>query len=79
MLEDKTEKKTAVETEKTEKIDSNVFRLSPQKTLVDILQQDQITSLEADRLLTESDLPLYIEGNILYNELDEQTWKITDS
>lgn len=79
LLEDKTEKKTAVKTEKTEKIDSNVFRLSPQKTLVDILQQDQITSLEADRLLTESDLPLYIEGNILYNELDEQTWKIIDS
>lgn len=79
LLEDKTEKKIAVETEKTEKIDSNVFRLSSQKTLVDILQQDQITSLEADRLLTESDLPLYIEGNILYNELDEQTWKIIDS
>ena len=68
-----------METEKTEKIDSNVFRLSPQKTLVDILQQDQITSLEADRLLTESDLPLYREGNILYSELDEQTWKVTDS
>lgn len=79
MLEDKTEKKTAVETEKTEKADSNVFRLSPQKTLVDILQQDQITPLEADRLLTESDLPLYREGNILYSELDEQTWKVTDS
>lgn len=79
LLEDKTEKKTAVETEKTEKIDNNVFRLSPQKTLVDILQQDQITSLEADRLLTESDLPLYREGNILYSELDEQTWKVTDS
>lgn len=79
LLEDKTEKKTAVKTEKTEKIDSNVFRLPSQKTLVDILQQDQITPLEADRLLTESDLPLYREGNILYSELDEQTWKVTDS
>lgn len=79
MLEDKTEKKTVVKTEKTEKIDNNVFRLSPQKTLVDILQQDQITPLEVDRLLTESDLPLYREGNILYSELDEQTWEIIDS
>lgn len=79
MLEDKTEKKTVVKTEKTEKIDSDVFRLPSQKTLVDILQQDQITSLEVDRLLTESDLPLYREGNILYSELDEQTWKVTDS
>lgn len=79
MLEDKTEKKTVVKTEKTEKIDNNVFRLPPQKTLVDILQQDQITPLEVDRLLTESDLPLYREGNILYSELDEQTWEIIDS
>lgn len=79
MLEDKTEKKTVVKTEKTEKIDNDVFRLSSQKTLVDILQQDQITPLEVDRLLTESDLPLYREGNILYSELDEQTWEITDS
>ena len=79
LLEDKTEKKTTVETEKTEKIDNDVFRLPSQKTLVDILQQDQITQLEADRLLTESDLPLYREGNILYSELDEQTWKVTDS
>lgn len=76
MLEDKTEKKTVV---KTEKIDNNVFRLPPQKTLVDILQQDQITPLEVDRLLTESDLPLYREGNILYSELDEQIWEIIDS
>lgn len=79
LLEDKTEKKTAVKTEKTEKVDNDVFRLPSQKTLVDILQQDQITQLEADRLLTESDLPLYREGNILYSELDEQTWKVTDS
>lgn len=79
MLEDKTEKKTVVKTEKTEKIDNDVFRLPPQKTLVDILQQDQITPLEVDRLLIESDLPLYREGNILYSELDEQTWEITDS
>lgn len=63
-------------TEKTEKPSNNVFRFPTEKTLLTILQQKTVTELEADRIITESDLPLYREGNKIYSEIDDQEWEI---
>lgn len=46
------------------------------KTIDDILNQEEVSPLEAERLLIESELPLYQEDNIIYSEEEDRVWVI---
>ena len=46
------------------------------KTINDILNQEEVSPLEAERLLIESELPLYQEDNIIYSEEEDRVWVI---
>lgn len=46
------------------------------KTISDILNQKEVSPLEAEKLLTESDLPLYKVENMIYSEEEDRVWVI---